>query len=104
GNIVLLKAGPDNKAFLKRVVGMPGEVIQISNGAIYINGEKFEENYVLDGIQTAEPDNGYEITLSDDEYFLMSGNRLYGIDSRDFGAVKKNKRIYKVLGQSKDGE
>lgn len=81
----------DNTYYIKRIIGMPGETVQIdAEGNILINGEILDENYGKEVIQNAG--RAYEpITLGDDEYFVMGDNRNNSTDSRDpsVGNIKR---------------
>lgn len=77
--------------YVKRVIGLPGETVQIVDETIYINGEPLEENYGKDPI-TYEGIASEPIKLGEDEYFVLGDNREVSQDSRyeEVGNVKKD--------------
>lgn len=90
--IVFLPNGNKNSHYyLKRVVGLPGETIQIIGGYVYVDGVLLEEDESYDKI--ADPGIAeMPITLGTDEYFVLGDNRNNSEDSRsgNVGAVKKD--------------
>ena len=68
---------------IKRVIALPGESIECRDGVIYINDEKYDDNFA------SKTDDFVKQFLNDDEYFVMGDNRLVSMDSRIFGAVTK---------------
>ena len=79
---------------IKRVVGLPGETVQIKNGGIYINGEEMTEKVAVDRMMISGLAT-YEVKLADDEYFVLGDARNSSEDSRyaAIGNVKKSQII-----------
>lgn len=84
-------------ANIKRVVGLPGETIQIRNGVLYIDGKAYENEYVAVGIEEAGIADD-EIVLGEDEYFVLGDNVNNSEDSRyaNIGNVDKQDIVGKV--------
>lgn len=72
----------ENTYYIKRIIGLPGETVQIVDGVIYIDGEPLEENYGYEPIEDAKRASE-PILLGEDEYFVMGDNRNDSSDSRD---------------------
>ena len=80
GEIIVLKDETENKLLIKRVIGLPGEKIQLKDGKVYINGKELQPDY------TASPTYAYtqeEWTLPEGKYFALGDNREHSRDSRD---------------------
>ncbi len=74
-----------SKSFIKRVVALPSETVEIRQGRVYVNGKRLEEPYVPP--QFADLSNYGPLRVSADEYFLMGDHRSSSNDSRVFGPV-----------------
>ena len=99
GDIIVSKTGDDKKAstHIKRIIGLPGETIQIKDGQILIDGETYQEDGEFPGIENAGVAET-KVALDSGEYFVLGDNRNNSEDSRyaDMGNVKKRNIIGKV--------
>jgi len=101
GEVVVFKY-PNNlkEYFIKRIIGLPGERVEISNGQIkiynqdHLQGMVLDEGYLDAWQQTTSNKN---VQLKDGEYYMLGDNRLSSLDSRSFGPVKEKHLIGKVL-------
>ena len=88
--------GKKEKCYIKRVIGLPGETVQIVGSDILIDGEKLEEHYGKMPIKSPglaeEP-----MVLADDEYFVLGDNRGGSRDSRDIGPISKDMICGKII-------
>jgi len=87
--------------FIKRVIGLPNETIKIEDGKIFIYSEDtLDERIILD--ESAYLEDSYtpgnlEITLGNNEYFVLGDNRRYSVDSRFFGLIPRQNITGKVI-------
>ncbi len=89
GDIVVFHAPPSPEDdYIKRVVGLPGDTVNIEGGIVYVNGEPWDEPYIDDD-STQCRGGTCQWTLAEDEYFVMGDNRNSSSDSRSFGPVNR---------------
>ena len=111
GNIVVFSrpptencGGPEVNDLVKRVIGLPGDVISLSNGYVYVDGKKLDESWLPaseQGITVAGPAGNssnlarpYRVPA--DNYFVMGDNRTDSCDSRYWGPINRSLLVGKV--------
>ena len=102
GDIVVVRypGDPKNVKYVKRIVGIPGDHLEIKNGKLYIkrpdfNKEKQLIEYYLESSITSQPSQIRDI--GENEYFTMGDNRPVSLDSRYFGFVPRHDLIGKAI-------
>ena len=85
-------------SYIKRVIGLPGDKVQIKDGKVYINDQELEECYLQDNVETNSLDgNVIEIIVPEGCVFVMGDNRPNSVDSRRFGCIPLEKIESKVI-------
>lgn len=95
GDIIVFKYPKDeSKDFIKRVIGLPGDTVEIRDKQVYINGKEQEESYAIfrdeeggHGGIPRDRDNYGPVSVPLDSYFVMGDNRDHSLDSRFWGFV-----------------
>lgn len=101
GDIVLFEdqdGGPD--PLIKRIIGLPGDTVEIRRGEVSVNGEPLKEPYVRnDPCKRARPKTCSfgPVTVPKNHYFMMGDNRTNSVDSRFFGPVPEDDVIGEAL-------
>ena len=110
GDIISFKQKIEDKEvfFIKRIIGVPGDHVEIKEGNVYINKKKLDEQYLSKDVTTEliQKDGALDVTLGKNKYFVLGDNRDNSIDSRfeEVGFVPKEKiaakKLFRVLNLS----
>lgn len=83
------ESGGKTEQWIKRVIGVSGDTVRISDGKVYLNGKELDESYALGN--TFPRGVTDEWTVGDGEMFVLGDNRAVSQDSRDIGVVKRSR-------------
>ena len=103
GEVVVFRYPRDPKQFfIKRVIGIPGDTVEVRDGGVFLDIEstgnfiKLDETYLADETITKPKGELEGEPLAENEYFLLGDNREHSLDSRNFGAVNDSLIVGKV--------
>ena len=111
GDVVVFERPGSSDPPVKRVVGMPGDVIRFDEGlnTYFVNGNRYDEYSPSDGyhenyLSSSSPEvraalTGDGVRVGDDEYFVLGDNRSISVDSHTYGCIKKEWITGKVIMQ-----
>jgi len=110
GDIVVFRTPPKARevcpgpgdVFVKRLIGLPGDTIEIRDGQLYVNQEPLPESYVYGGEvgdDFDDPVTDDPVTVEEGHYFMMGDNRYQSCDSRDWGTVPRENLIGPVFAR-----
>jgi signal peptidase I len=85
-----------NQDYLKRVIGLPSETVEMRDKRLYVNGQLLNESYLADPCDGEKCPNGIW-QLGTDEYFVVGDNRNNSNDSRHFGAITRQMLVGQVI-------
>ncbi len=101
GEVIVFHYPEDPKEyFLKRIIGLPGERVKISDGQVTIYNQNFPEGFILKEsyLEGNVPTVGEKVSsLKSDEYYVLGDNRQNSYDSRRFGAITKDVIVGRAL-------
>jgi len=99
GSVLIFKYPKDtSKYFIKRVIGLPGETVEIKKGRVTIKNTSNPEGFVLDEPYIKFPkQDDYSVTLDEENYYVLGDNRDGSADSRSWGPVPKEDIVGRPL-------
>ena len=96
GDIVIVHSPAQDIELIKRLIGKPGDTIELRDNRVFVNGEVLNEPYLPPGANSGPTRETSKWTLGENEYFIMGDNRSFSQDSRVFGPVK----IENIIGRA----
>lgn len=93
GDVIIFKSWSNKDVdYIKRVIGLPGETVELKDNAIYVNDQKVDEPYLSPGVAIFGGSflvEGQPVVVPTDMYFVMGDNRPHSSDGREFGPVAR---------------
>lgn len=97
GDIVIVHSPMQDIELIKRLIGKPGDTIQLRDNRVFVNGEPLDEPYLPPNANSGPTRGDTAWTLGENEYFVLGDNRSFSQDSRAFGPVTADKIVGRAL-------
>ncbi len=85
--VVFWFPGDPTKSYIKRVIGVPGDTIEVDDGTVVVNGQKLDESYVIEEFRDRQSMSAFKV--QPDQYFVLGDHRSSSNDSRSWGTVPR---------------
>lgn len=93
GDVVAITLAREHAVLVKRLIGLPGERVQITEGTVFVDDRPLDEPYVRYRIKW----NVEEVTLASDEYYVVGDNRSMAVQNHDFGVAKHRRLLGRLV-------
>lgn len=97
GDIVIVRSPIQDIELIKRLIGKPGDTIELRDNRVFVNGEALNEPYLPPNANSGPTRGESKWTLGENEYFVMGDNRSFSQDSRAFGSVSGESIVGRAL-------
>jgi len=87
---------PNSEPYIKRIIGLPGDTVLVTEGKVFLNGTPITENYIKDPPDYTYPPNGQALKLGPDQYLVFGDNRRASADGHFFGPIPSDRMIGKA--------
>lgn len=101
GDVISIRM-PSGEFFVKRIIALPGDEVDIKDGKVYVNGEALEEDYTIGITELQDSSDTYPLTIEEGQIYVLGDNREGSKDSRTFGPIVEGQvtgKIWFYLGK-----